>query len=51
MVTYIPLCLEFLMIPREAITFLFDYYVIKYTIYISIRAVKCAVVVYNKLKL
>lgn len=51
MVAYIPLALEFFMIPREAIVFLFDYYIIKYTIYISVRAVKSALVIYNKLKI
>lgn len=47
---FVPLCLDFLMIPREAIVFLFDYYVIKYSIYLSIRAIKCALLIYNKLK-
>lgn len=51
MVRFIPLCLTFLMIPREAIIFLFDYYIIKYTIYLSVRAVKSALVIYNKLKI
>lgn len=51
MFQFIPLALQFLMIPREAVIFLFDYYVIKYTIYISVRAVKSALVVYNKLKI
>lgn len=51
MVTYIPLALDFMMIPRDAIVFLFDYYVIKYTIYLSVRAVKSAITVYNKLKI
>lgn len=50
MLTYVPLCLDFLMIPRQAIIFLFDYYVIKYTIYLTIRAIKCALAIYNKLK-
>lgn len=49
-VQFIPLCLDFLMIPRQAVVFLFDYYVIKYTIYISIRAIKACLAVYNKLK-
>lgn len=48
---FVPLCLELLMIPRTAIILLFDYYIIKYTIYISVRAVKAALVIYNKLKL
>lgn len=51
MLRFIPLALSFMMIPREAIIFLFDYYIIKYTIYISVRAVKSALVIYNKLKL
>lgn len=49
-VQYIPLCLDFFMIPREAVIFLFDYYVIKYTIYISVRAIKACIAVYNKIK-
>lgn len=51
MLRFVPLALNFLMIPREAVTFLFDYYIIKYTIYLSVRAVKGALVVYNKLKI
>lgn len=51
MFRFIPLALTFMMIPREAMIFLFDYYIIKYTIYISVRAVKSAIVVYNKLKI
>lgn len=50
MLQFVPLCMDFLMIPRQAIVFLFDYYVIKYTIYLTIRAIKCALAIYNKLK-
>ena len=50
MLQFVPLCLDFLMVPRQAITFLFDYYIIKYTVYISIRAIKAAFAIYNKLK-
>lgn len=50
-VTFIPLTLDFLMIPRLAIVFLFDYYVIKYAIYLMIRGFRAGIVIYNKLKL
>lgn len=50
-VTFIPLCLEFSMIPRTAIVFLFDYYLIKYSIYLGVSAVKAIIVIYNKLKM
>ena len=37
-------------LPHWLITFLFDYYLIKYTIYITVQAVRFGIQVYNKLK-
>ena len=51
MLQFVPLCLDFLMVPRQAITFLFDYYVIKYTIYLTVRSIRACLVIYNKLKI
>lgn len=50
-VTFIPLCLELSMIPRTAIVFLFDYYLIKYAIYLGVASVKAIITIYNKLKM
>lgn len=47
---FVPLALDFLMIPRQAIVFLFDYYVIKYAIYLITRGLKLILAFYNKLK-
>lgn len=47
---FVPLALDFLMVPREAVVFLFDYYIIKYSIYLIVRAIKLILAIYNKLK-
>lgn len=47
---FVPLAMDFLMIPRQAIVFLFDYYIIKYSIYLITRAIKLVLTIYNKLK-
>lgn len=47
---FVPLALDFLMVPRQAIIFLFDYYIIKYAIYLIVRVVKLVLTIYNKLK-
>lgn len=47
---FVPLALDFLMIPRQAVVFLFDYYIIKYSIYLIIRIIKLVITIYNKLK-
>lgn len=49
-VQFIPLALDFLMIPREAVIFLFDYYLIKYTIYLTIIIIKATMNIYRKFK-
>lgn len=48
---FVPLAMDFLMIPRQAVVFLFDYYIIKYSIYLITRAVKLILAVWNKLKI
>ena len=48
---FVPLCLDFLMIPRGAIVLLFDYYIIKYLIYIGVRGLKFVLTLYNKIKI
>ena len=37
-------------LPHWIVVFLFDYFLIKYTIYITVQAVRFAIQVYNKLK-
>lgn len=37
-------------LPHTLIVFLFDYYMIKYTIYLTVLAVRFGINVYNKLK-
>lgn len=49
--TYVPLILDLLMIPRGAFVYLFDYYVIKAGIYLVTRTVRLFLNVYNKLKI
>lgn len=48
---FVPLCLDFLMIPRACLVALFDYYLLKYGIYLFIRGFKFALNVYNKIKI
>ena len=48
---YVPLCLDLLMIPRTAVVFLFDYYIIKYSIYLRTRAIKLIISLWNKIGL
>lgn len=37
-------------LPHWLLVFLFDYYIIKYTIYITVQAIRFGIQVYNKLK-
>lgn len=38
-------------LPHTLIVFLFDYFLIKYTIYLTLQAVKFGITVYNKFKI
>ena len=50
-ITFLVKMLEHLVfLPHWLIVFLFDYYLIKYTIYITVQAVRFGIQVYNKLK-
>lgn len=50
-ITFLVKILEHLAcLPHWLIVFLFDYYLIKYTIYITVQAVRFGIQVYNKLK-
>lgn len=49
--TYLSLCIDLLMIPRNALIVLFDYFAITYSIYLIIIAVKFIVNIYNKFKI
>lgn len=48
---YTSFCRDLLLIPVAAFTLLFDYFVIKYTIRITVIAVKFALNIYNKFKI
>lgn len=43
--------LDIFLVPKDAIIFLFDYFVILYTIFILIRGVRFALNIYNKFKI
>lgn len=50
-VTFVMQILENLVfLPHWLVVFLFDYFLIKYTIFITIQAVRFGIQVYNKLK-
>lgn len=49
--TYVRTVLNLLLIEQSCIRALFDYFVIMYTIYYSILAVRFAINIYNKLKI
>lgn len=42
--------LDLLFVPHTLLVFLMNYFVIKYTIYLSVRSFKACVTLYNKLK-
>lgn len=48
--TYFATCLDLLCIPRTALLLLFDYYAIKYSIYLIRISLKFSIKVYNMLK-
>lgn len=48
--TYVPFIRDFMLIPTTALTFLFDYFVIKYSIYLAKIAINFSINIYNKLK-
>ena len=43
--------LDIFLVPKDAIIFLFDYFLILYTIFIIIRTVRFAINIYNKFKI
>lgn len=49
--TYIRSILNLLLIPDFLIILVFDYFAIKYTIYVSVLAIRFAVNTYNKFKI
>lgn len=49
-VTYVTTILRWLLFSPAMFTMLFDYYVIKYTIFLTVQAVKFTISLYNKLK-
>ena len=48
--SYVVTLRELLLIPRAAMLFLFDYFLITFTIYITMLAVRFVVTIYNKFK-
>lgn len=50
-ITFLVRVLEHLtFLPHWLVVFLFDYYLIKYSIYLTVQAVRFGIQVYNKLK-
>lgn len=49
--THVSLVLDILLVPTDSMLFLFDYFLICYTIFISIRAIKFVITIYNKFKI
>lgn len=49
--TYVGLILDLLFIPRNAIVFLFDYFVTCYSIYLLVISIRFVITIYNKFKL
>ena len=48
--TYVGLVLDLLFIPRSAITFLFDYFITCYSIYLLVISIRFVITIYNKFK-
>lgn len=48
--TYVGLILDLLFIPRSAITFLFDYFITCYSIYLLVISIRFVITIYNKFK-
>lgn len=49
--TYVGLILDLLFIPRSAITFLFDYFITCYSIYLLVITIRFIITIYNKFKM
>lgn len=49
--TYVGLVIDLLFIPRPAITFLFDYFLICYSIYLLVITIRFIINIYNKFKI
>lgn len=49
--TYVGLIIDLLFIPRTAITFLFDYFSICYSIYLLVITIRFVINIYNKFKI
>ena len=47
---YVALVLDLFFIPRTAITFLFDYFIACYSIYLLVISIKFIITIYNKFK-
>lgn len=49
--TYVGLILDLCFIPRQAIVFLFDYFITCYSIYLLVITIRFVITVYNKFKI
>lgn len=49
--TYVGLVIDLCFIPRSALTFLFDYFAICYSIYLIVIAIRFVINIYNKFKI
>lgn len=49
--SYVGLILDLCFIPRTAITFLFDYFLICYSIYLLAISIRFVITIYNKFKI
>lgn len=48
--TYVGLILDLFFIPRNAIVFLFDYFLTCYSIYLLVISIRFVITIYNKFK-
>lgn len=51
MVTYVPLLLDLMLIPKTAVVLLFDYFLIKYSVHLLQQAISFTVRIYNYFKI
>lgn len=49
--SYVGLVLDLCFIPRAAVTFLFDYYLTCYSIYLLVVSIRFVINIYNKFKI
>ena len=49
--TYVGLVIDLLFIPRSALVFLFDYFLICYSIYLLVITIRFIINIYNKFKI